>query len=211
MAIAALCFLVGCGGASNDSSGVPNAPQGLLAVNPISLQFGSVEVGTSKELTGTLKAGDEGVTINTASWDGVGFSLGGITFPKSLAAGQSTSFKVTFAPETTGSVTGSLKFFSDASSTPFEVALSGAGAEGQVRSVGLSWNASVEAVQGYYVYRGSQSGGPYARISNLLTAPSFTDTTVVAGRTYYYVVTAVGLNGVESGYSNEAVAVIPQE
>lgn len=38
----------------------------------------------------------------------------------------------------------------------------------------------------------------------------FTDGTVSGGQTYYYVVMAVDLNNVESGYSNESVAAIPE-
>jgi fibronectin type 3 domain-containing protein len=38
---------------------------------------------------------------------------------------------------------------------------------------------------------------------------TFTDTTVQAGHTYYYVVTAVDSSNVESTYSNQVVASIP--
>ena len=37
----------------------------------------------------------------------------------------------------------------------------------------------------------------------------YTDNTVVSGQTYYYVVKAVDVNGVESLASNEVEAVIP--
>ena len=74
----------------------------------------------------------------------------------------------------------------------------------------LSWNASPSQVVGYYVYRASQTGGPYTRVNSSPTAnTTFDDTTVVGGMTYYYVITAVS-NQVESTYSNEAVASIPQ-
>ncbi len=73
----------------------------------------------------------------------------------------------------------------------------------------LSWVPSPSLVDGYYVYRSSQAGGPYSRITNtpqVLT--SYSDTGVSAGQTYFYVVTAVASN-VESGYSNEMMALIP--
>jgi fibronectin type 3 domain-containing protein len=38
---------------------------------------------------------------------------------------------------------------------------------------------------------------------------TYTDSTVSSGQTYYYVATAVDDNSEESGYSNEAQAVIP--
>jgi fibronectin type 3 domain-containing protein len=54
-----------------------------------------------------------------------------------------------------------------------------------------------------------QSGGPYTKISALQTGTSYSDTTVASGATYFYVVTALGTNSVESGYSNEAMATVP--
>ena len=75
----------------------------------------------------------------------------------------------------------------------------------------LSWNASPsQDVVGYNVYRGKTSGGPYRKINrNLHTRTRFTDCGVVAEHTYYYVTTAVNSQGDESGYSNQAQAVIP--
>jgi len=77
-------------------------------------------------------------------------------------------------------------------------------------SVTLTWTASTSTVAGYNVYRGVQSGGPYTRINSVLEAPTnYVDNTVESGCTYYYVVTAVDGNGLESAYSNQVVAVIP--
>jgi fibronectin type 3 domain-containing protein len=69
--------------------------------------------------------------------------------------------------------------------------------------VNLSWNASTGATS-YKVYRSTTSGSGYANIGSSTTT-SFSDTTVINGTTYYYVVTALNANG-ESGYSNEASA-----
>jgi hypothetical protein len=79
-------------------------------------------------------------------------------------------------------------------------------------SVVLTWDASTSTdVVGYNVYRSSVSGGPYALLSASIPAGTltYTDTTVQAGRTYYYVVTAVDSGGNESAYSNEASALVP--
>jgi fibronectin type 3 domain-containing protein len=43
----------------------------------------------------------------------------------------------------------------------------------------------------------------------LVTQTAYTDTTVQAGQTYYYVTTAVDSSGNESTYSNEVQAVVP--
>ena len=61
------------------------------------------------------------------------------------------------------------------------------------------------------MYSSTVSGGPY----NLLTSapvatPGYTDNTVQAGLTYYYVVTAVNsTTNMQSSYSNQATVVIP--
>ena len=60
------------------------------------------------------------------------------------------------------------------------------------------------------MYRSSISGGPYTKFTSLPDASTtFTDSSVLSGQTYYYVVTAVDSNNVESLYSNQATAVIP--
>jgi fibronectin type 3 domain-containing protein len=54
------------------------------------------------------------------------------------------------------------------------------------------------------------SGGPYSKINSALEgSTAYTDNTVTAGQTYYYVSTAVDGSGNESGYSNQAQAPIP--
>ncbi len=77
-------------------------------------------------------------------------------------------------------------------------------------SATLSWVASTSTVAGYNIYRSSVSGGPYTKMnSSLVTLLTFTDTTVLAGQTYFYVATSVNASNVESSYSNEISAVIP--
>jgi fibronectin type 3 domain-containing protein len=72
-------------------------------------------------------------------------------------------------------------------------------------SVSLTWIPSTSSVAGYNVYRGTQSGGPYSKSNpSLVTGTAYSDTSVQAGQTYYYVATAVNSNDVESVYSNEA-------
>jgi hypothetical protein len=81
----------------------------------------------------------------------------------------------------------------------------------QNHDVVLTWTAStsVNAV-GYYVYRGSTSGGPYSRLnSSIVTSTTYTDSTAQAGQTYYYVATTVDTNNIESSYSNESQVAVP--
>lgn len=74
----------------------------------------------------------------------------------------------------------------------------------------LSWTPSSSSFEGFNVYRGTISGGPYTKVNAALTSTtSYADTSVASGQTYYYVTTEVGSTGMESSYSNEASAVIP--
>jgi Abnormal spindle-like microcephaly-assoc'd, ASPM-SPD-2-Hydin len=63
---------------------------------------------------------------------------------------------------------------------------------------------------GYNVYRGTTSGGPYAKINpSVDTVTTYADSTVQSAQTYYYVTTSVASGGMESKYSNETSAQIP--
>jgi fibronectin type 3 domain-containing protein len=62
----------------------------------------------------------------------------------------------------------------------------------------------------YNIYRGTVSGGPYTMINTSpISTTAYTDSTVVSGDTYYYVAAAVNSESEQSGYSNQATAVIP--
>lgn len=55
-------------------------------------------------------------------------------------------------------------------------------------------------------------GGPYTKLNgSLILGTVYTDSTVQAGQTYFYVATAVDPNGVESEFSNEIPVTIPAQ
>jgi len=74
----------------------------------------------------------------------------------------------------------------------------------------LGWSASTTASVTYNVYRSTTQGGPYTPGTLLTSLPAgtltYTDNTVTHGTTYYYVVTAVDGNSIESVNSNEVSA-----
>jgi hypothetical protein len=182
---------------------------GQLGVSPATMSFGTVVLGSSQTQTGSLTAGTSSITVSSASWNGAGYSLSGITFPLAVPAGQSVPFTVTFAPQTAGSSTGSISFVSNASNSPGTESLSGSGLQ-PAHSVALAWNASPSTVVGYNIYRGGQTGGPYTRLNaSVQPGLTYSDNSVQAGVTYFYVVTAVDGNSVESTFSNESAALIP--
>jgi len=213
LALVCVLGLAGCAGVSAGSNTQPPPPTtGSLAVSPSTLNFGNVAVGNSSSLTGTLSASTADVTVSSAAWNGSGYSVSGVTFPMSVAAGQSAKYTVTFTPPAAGTLPGSISFVSNASDSSLKQSFSGAGTQTTTpHTVSLTWNPSTSTVSGYNLYRGTQSGGPYStRLnSSLLPATSYTDSNVVSGVTYYYVSTAVDSSNVESAYSNEALAQIP--
>ena len=212
VALVSLLVLAGCAGVSAGSNNQPPPPTtGALAVSPSTLNFGSVAVGSSSSLTGTLSASTADVTVASAAWSGSGYSVSGVTFPLSVTPGQSAQYTVTFTPPASGSSPGSISFVSNASDASLKQTFSGAGTQTTgAHSVSLTWDPSTSTVAGYNVYRGTQSGGPYSRMnSSLLSGTSYDDSGVQSGRNYFYVSTAVDASNNESAFSNEATAAIP--
>ncbi|HLW88714.1 MAG TPA: choice-of-anchor D domain-containing protein [Terriglobales bacterium] len=209
------CAGVSSGGQNSNSSSNPNQNSnppsaGQLTVSPSTMNFGSVAVGSQTAQTGTLTAGSADVDVTSAAWTGQGYSVGGITFPVTVAAGKSVTFTVSFAPQASGASAGSISFVNDGASSPVVQTLAGDGAQAGAHTVALNWDASTSAVVGYNVYRGTQSGGPYQRLTSTPQAEtSYSDATVLSGTTYYYVATAVDSKNAESVYSNQAQAVVP--
>jgi hypothetical protein len=194
-------------GVSLTGSGTTSS--GNLGVTPGSMSFGSVTIGTTQTQSGSVTASGGSVTLSSASSSNSAFTLGGVTLPVTLAAGQSVPFTVTFAPKTSGTASANITFFTSTSTSALETA-SGSGTNIQ-HTVDLSWNASTStSIAGYNLYRGTISGGPYSKINSALdTSMSYGDSTVQSGQTYYYVTTAVDSAGAESAYSSKVQAVIP--
>lgn len=70
------------------------------------------------------------------------------------------------------------------------------------KQVRLTWNPSPQA-EGYFVKRSQTSGGPYSVIIPVATT-NYTDTDVINGQLYYYVITATNAAG-ESANSIEVI------
>ena len=70
--------------------------------------------------------------------------------------------------------------------------------------VDLSWNALTDAAS-YIIKRSTIAGGPYTTIASGTIGNTYTDTDVINGTSYYYIITEV-VNGKENKNSNEASA-----
>lgn len=186
--------------------GFGTTPTPMLSSNPTSVTFGDVAAGQSTSSSVTVtNTGSSTVTITGVTGPGAPYTVSGITANQTIAAEQSATLNVNFAPTSTGSFTGNATITSTATNSPMTVTVAGGS-----HSVSLSWTASTSTVVGYNVYRGTISGGPYTLVnSSLVAGTTYTDLGIASGQTYYYVVTAVNSSGSESVYSNQASAAVP--
>jgi hypothetical protein len=182
----------------------------LLTVSPSKLDFGNVTVGQSKTLSATLAASNGNVTISSDQVTSSEFSIHGLSLPVTILSGHSIQARIRFTPKQSGTAPAKAGYFSNAVVSTAVEQLTGTGVAPSAHTASLTWEETDPSVVGYNIYRGKSHGGPYQHINTALEASTnYTDYTVVAGNTYYYVTTAVDGAGRKSGYSNETKAVIP--
>jgi hypothetical protein len=98
---------------------------------------------------------------------------------------------------------------SQASATPFVVpaAPTGLAATAGDAQIVLNWTvSSIPNFAFYKVYRSTTNGGPYTQIATNLTSPSYTNSSLVNGTAYYYVVTVTNTSSHESTNSAQTSA-----
>lgn len=99
-----------------------------LSVSPSTFNFGSIVDGqTASQNFSITNTGSASLTVAQISSSGASYSVSGLSTPATIAAGQSATFTVTFAPTTAGSLPGSVTITSNAPSSPTTVSLSGTG------------------------------------------------------------------------------------
>jgi len=200
------------------------AEKGVVAlqVTPTSINFGNENLQSTATQNVTLQnTGDVNITINGITASGSGFGYSDLSPGFSLSPNQKVTFQIWFRPQTSGTALGTVSILSANLASPETVSLTGDGitstptpppapSPATQPTVQLAWSASSSVVVGYRVYRSTTSGNFYSPLfSAPLNALTFEDSTVTSGDTYYYVVTAVDANGVESVYSNQATAYVP--
>jgi fibronectin type 3 domain-containing protein len=166
------------------------------------------------------RAGSSPITLATKAFT---FSTGTFQTLRLDANGSTLSGYVNGALQLTASdseftagIIGGATFFASATFDDFLVTSIGGGggtpppaptgltaAPGNAQ-VTLNWNASSGA-SSYNVKRSTTNGGPYTTIATGVTSTNFTNTQLVNGTTYFFVVSAVNSAG-ESGNSNQASA-----
>lgn len=184
-----------------------------LTATPGSLAFGPVNQGAAKTQTLSLKStGNAAAEISRVSILGTEFKLTQNGDGVILKPGQVLDLAVTFSPTRNGTANGMLNVASNAGPTPLNVPLGGVGAAaGSHRSVSLRWAASSSAgVIGYNVYRSDSANGVFTKVNAAVDASTnYKDSSASSGSTYFYVVTAVDSQHVESAFSTPASVKLP--
>jgi len=99
------------------------------------LLLGEVAVGQASDKLMTItNSGGTRLTVLSAVSTGTEFGMNGLDLPLTLAAGESFTFRVTFAPQRSGPVDGSISIVSDAPKQTLTIQLAGTGrAAGQLQ------------------------------------------------------------------------------
>jgi hypothetical protein len=209
--------------ASISLAGSGEAAFANLVVTPDSINFGNLTLAKQSTQNVTLQnTGDINLILQGVTVMGSGFGYSDLSPGFSLSPNQKITFQVWFSPKVAGPASAKVSLLSPNLSAPATLNLSGDGVTSSSNptstptpaltqhNVLLTWVASASQVIGYRVYRSETPGGDYAPlVGAAINALTYNDTTVALGTTYYYVVTAVDASGIESVYSNQAVAVIP--
>ena len=81
------------------------------------------------------------------------------------------------------------------------------------RDLGLARRAATDITDadlaGYNVYRREANSAPVKLNSEVVKSPSYRDSAVASGKTYYYSVSAADVRGNESSRSEEANETVP--
>ena len=147
------------------------AGAGLLALNPSSEAFGSVNVGATKSQVVTITNNDSSsVSISQVSVNGSAFSITGISTPVSVGASQSTTFTVTFAPKSSGSASGTVTVTSNAANPTLTLSVSGTGvAPGALSAnpTSLSFGSVIDGSTGSLSETVTNTGGSSVTVSQV--------------------------------------------
>jgi len=180
------------------SGSAPAAPTGLTAT------AGSTQVA----LSWTASSGATSYNILRSTTSGSGYTsvVSGVTATSYTNTGLVNGTAYYYVVTATNS-SGTSGDSSQASATPqaaVPAAPTGLTATAGNTQIALSWSASSGATS-YNVLRSTTSGSGYSSLATGLTTTSYTNTGLVNGTAYYYVVTATNTAGT-SGNSSQATA-----
>ena len=204
-----VALITGCSSGGSGGKLVPPTV-GTIAANSATVSFSPTQVGATATQNVTLSASGAPVMVTSAQVSGAGFAVVPPTLPSTLSPGQSLVLTIQFDPQTAGQLSGSLMIASNASNPTLTITLSGSGTAAPAHSATVSWASGDPAAIAYLVFRSDVSSGPYVPLTaSPQSELSYTDSTVVSGATYFYVVTELDAAGDESPFSSEVSATVP--
>jgi hypothetical protein len=157
--------------------------------------------GTEQTVVGEVPAGERNATLTDSSFE----------WEKTYEY-RAEVVTVIGAQEVEGDDTPEVKVFADDVFPPavpsgLQAVFSG---PGQQAFIDLIWApASDVDLDGYNVYRREEGGAAEKVNADAVKSPAYRDTRVVAGKRYFYTVTAVDVRGNESARSEEAEESVP--
>ncbi len=111
-----------------DYTNIGSLPAPVFSIAPPSLNFLTVEVGSSSTLQSTVtNTGTADLIISNITSSDPEFTFSPNSFPITIAAGDNQVFDVTFAPTSEGSKTANLTFSHNALGSPFSYSVQGVG------------------------------------------------------------------------------------
>jgi hypothetical protein len=165
------------------------------------LQFGEVVVGqASSKLVTITNRGSTSLTVLSAASTGAEFGLNGLDLPLTLGAGESFTFSVTFMPQKSGPVDGSMSIVSEAPTQTLAIPLAGTGrVAGQLQVGPATIDFGDESVESTATQRGqlTASGTGVTVSSATISGENFRlggmsfPVTIPAGRSVPFTVTFV--------------------
>lgn len=161
----------------------PVVAPGKLTIQPATLSFGNVAVGTQQTISGTAtNSGGTAITVTQASVSPSTFTIGGASLPLTLAPGQSVNFTATFTPTQSGAQTGSISITmtqaASSSSSTFTANVSSAPQTVNVAMSGTGAAAGQIAITATSLSFGSVVAGQSHTMSDTITNSGGTTVTV---------------------------------
>src|SRR5262249_47653059 len=184
---------------------VPMTATGITSSRTLSsltstLNFGNVTIGKTETLSAQLEnTGNASLTVSGISVPAADLKTSGGGSGATIAPGQKGTLNVTFMPTKTEKLSGAVTGTRKAANSPTKITVAGTGVAAGAYSVSLSWTGSTSSgVMGYNVYRALQPGTSYSKLNaSPVAGTSYVDSTVAAGKSYTYHVTAVNSQGEE--------------
>jgi fibronectin type 3 domain-containing protein len=205
--ISLFAMLLACNACSNSGSNSGNAGDGN-SVSAAPTNLAATAGNQQASLTWTASSGATSYNVKRGTASGGPYttvvSPAGTTYADtSLTNGTAYYYVVTAVDGTEESGNSNQATATPSAAPTAPVPPLNLTAMGGNQHVSLAWTASTSATS-YNVKRATTNGGPYTTVASP-TGPSYTDTTVINGTPYYYVVTSVNATG-QSGNSNQATA-----